>query len=246
MQLLTITLPCPLHPGNIPAFRSAIIELVGQEQHLFHNHDNRQPGADHHHYGYPLIQYQVRRGMATILGLNEGVQAIEQYLLPRLRPELEFAGQTHTLEGYHLHPHEYALQLSERPQVFGLQGWLALNTENYSRWKATEDEVERKKILSSALTGHLRSLMETLGTVAWRSLVEARVLQVDQQKCIQWHGTELVRFDVLAESNLRFPAGIGIGRVAAFGFGEVMSEKAYARYREWASRNLSVELEGEE
>lgn len=236
MNLLTLTLELPLHPGAIPAFRSAIIALVGQEQHIFHNHDNSLPGADHHHYGYPLIQYQVRRGLATIVGINEGVAAIQQHLLPRLGPQITLLGQSHSIQGYRIRPQEYTLQLSERPQGFGLQGWLALNAENYTRWKATEDEAERRQILSAALTGHLRSLMERLGNPKWRSLVEAEVLRVDQKKRIQWHHTEMIRFDVWAESNLRIPTGIGLGRIAAFGFGEVMSEQAYMRYRDWAAR----------
>jgi hypothetical protein len=231
MQITTLSLDLPLHPGDLPAFRACIADLVGPEQHLFHNHRPDREDTDRD-WAYPRIQYAVRRGRAAIIGMDAGAEALSRYLLPKLDGSLHFAGREHPLTSWRLQRMEYDLQLLSEPQPFALRGWLALNAEAYGDWKAADASPEaRRIILGRALTGHLRCLAETAGLPDFKA-VEAQILQVDGQKRVHWHGVQLVRFDVVAQANLLPPPGIGIGRAAAFGFGEV--------YRETPSRKQRV------
>jgi Cas6b C-terminal domain/Cas6b N-terminal domain len=238
MQILHLYLNMPLHPGNIPAFRGAIVELLGRELEIFHNHQ-QDPAAWPLNYQYPLVQYQVRRGRACICGINAGAEAIKRELLPRLGSSLFFAGEMHAIQGYQVQEREASLQLSEKPTQFALKGWKALSSENYARWKSLPPGEPRERILTEALTGHLRRLAEDLGT-PWKSLVEGQVVQVDGQKRVSWHGTHFITFDAVVQSNLLLPMGIGLGRTAAFGYGEVLSEKAYQQQKQFKQRGLQV------
>lgn len=220
MLITTISLDIPLHPGHLPAFRACIAELDELVHPELHNHRPDREDTDRN-WGYPLFQYAVRRGKATIIAIGEASDAIAAQLWPKLKGTLHFAGQEHLLSRKYLSSTEFELQLLPVPRHFALRGWLALNAEGYSAWKADQQsEDARRAVLSRALTGHLRSMSETLGLPEYKS-VEARVLQVDGQKKIKWHGVDLIRFDVQAEANILPPPGIGIGRAAAFGFGEV-------------------------
>lgn len=220
MQIVTLSLDIPLHPGDLPGFRAAVSELAGFEHTLFHNHRTDRSDTDRD-WGFPLIQYTVRRGRAVIIGMEAAADLLIAQLWPRLKGTLHFAGRDYTLLRKHLSEEDYDFQILSTPKPFALRGWLALNAEAYATWKAEQhSEPARLAILSRALTGHLRSMAETLSLPDFKS-VEARIWQVDGQKKIKWHGVDLIRFDVQAEANILPPSGIGIGRAAAFGFGEV-------------------------
>ncbi len=219
-RILTLSLSVPLHSGDLPAFRGGIVELVGQEHEVFHNHDNASEHTDHFHFGYPLVQYSVKRKKATLVGLGAGADALQQVLIPKLFSHLQFAGREYGFKGLQLQECHHDWQLLEAPQLFGLYGWLALNKANYEDWKSNPHPDVRQQILNRALTGHLRVLAKAVG-IHELEQVFGKVVQVDNQKRATFHGTQLVRFHALISSTLALPFGIHIGRAAAFGFGEV-------------------------
>lgn len=228
MRILTLSLNIPLHAGDIPAFRGSIAELVGKENEIFHNHDNADESSDHHHWGYPLVQYTVRRGRATLIGLGDGADALQQVLVPKLLGELQFAGRTYHLNGWHMKEFRPDWRILDEPQQYGLYGWLALNQDNFKDWKANTLPEARKAILERALTGHLRVLAKA-AMIEDLDQVIGQVERIDNQKRASFHGTQLVRFHVLISSTLALPFGINIGRAAAFGFGELMPVHVYQR-----------------
>jgi hypothetical protein len=64
-------------------------------------------------------------------------------------------------------------------------------------------------------------MADALGLADMKPFISAQIQAVTNQKRVQWHGVQLVRFDVRFASRLLLPPGIGIGRCAAFGFGEL-------------------------
>lgn len=229
MQLATLTLNLPLHPGDLPGFRAAIAETVGFEHEIFHNHDAKKP-AGYGNWRYPLIQYGVRRGHATVTGIGSpGAEAVRRILLPLLPFSLAFAGRRVEIEEYEFREKAVDCSLTDTPTPFGLFGWLSLNKDNYAAWKQAPTEADRLAILGRALTGQLRSLARTLD-ICPPHQVEGRVLQVDNQKMIRWHGVQLVRFNAQVEANLQPPFSAGLGRMAAFGFGEILPVGIYRQF----------------
>jgi len=71
IKILTLIFDFEIERRDIPAFRGAIIEKVGRESILFHNHFEEK-----FRYGYPLIQYKVFKGYPTIICVNEGTEEI--------------------------------------------------------------------------------------------------------------------------------------------------------------------------
>ena len=231
MRIQTLTFNFPFHAGNIRAFRSAIIDTIGWQSHLFHNHDN-STGQPHYHWGYPLVQYAVRRGKAAIIGIGPGAKALEQELIPKMPDSLWMLDQKYAINRYQMDVLDHQWAITDVPVQYGIQGWLALNHINFKAWKATENDLARQAILSKALTGHLRSIVKQVSQFP-ANLIKAEVLQVDNQKRIEWHQIPLVRFNVIFEANVLLPKGIGIGRCAAFGFGELLP---IDQYKKWQAR----------
>lgn len=240
MRILTLRLDIPLHAGNIPAFRASMVELVGKENEIFHNHDNSEEGEAHFHWGYPLVQYSVRGGCATVVGLGDGAAAVRNILLPKLPPELTFAGETHPLMGFQMSEREHEWSVQSQYQTYGLHGWLALNNQNYIDWKFATSQEGRVTILNRALTGHLRVLAKATGIEPLENVL-GEVIGIGNQKRVSWHDTYFVRFHALVRSTLSLPTGIGLGRSVAFGFGEVIPVSVYEKLMSKKQQPLELE-----
>jgi hypothetical protein len=229
MNLTTLQFSFQLHPSLIPNFRAAIVEQIGLGHHLFHGHDNSEQGVTKYSNEYPLIRFAVRNGRAQIIGMGQGADAIIRHLLPVLPETLLIADQPYETVSYSLKTARWEPEILPEYRSFGLYQWIALNKENYEAWKAHEhSEGARRLILDRCLTGHLRASAQAAGIGKQdRSRIVARVLRQDKVKRIQWHGTKLVGFNVVAEANFVPPFGLGLGRCHSFGFGEVCSERGY-------------------
>lgn len=229
MHHLTLTFPFRLPPYKIPEFRRAVIGLIPAEVELFHNHR----GAKHLHWDYPLVQYGLDRGRAAVSGLGTGAEVLLQYLVPALleRETLLIENEPAPANGFQLRQRELTFALSEAPLPFGLHRWVALNRTNYAVWQTIRRQPEAARaLLGRALTGHLKVLARQCCPELPQEEITARVLQVDQQKKVRWHKGDRIAFNVVAESRLLPPYGLGLGRAVAFGFGEVMSPRKYARH----------------
>lgn len=239
MHILHLNLNIPLLPYEIPALRGSIVELVGREHEIFHNHANAE-GPEKHHYDYPLVQYSVHRGQAHLIGIGRGAEAIRQHLMPKLFGTLHLAGRSHELTDVNAKNIQHEWKVTEEAQAYGLRGWLALNARNYQDWKATSLDVARLAVLNRAMTGHLRVMAKAMG-VDSIDQIHGQVLRVDNQKRIQFLGTQFVRFHVLFNSTLVLPHHIGLGRSAAFGFGEVQPVAVYQKYTQRRTPLLAAE-----
>lgn len=228
MQITTLSFDFSLHPGDIRAFRAAIVEVVGLGHHLFHGHDNSEQGVTKYSNAYPHVRFAVRKGKAQIIGMGKGADAIRRYLIPLLPSSLVIAGRPCSLDNWKLDNRQWEPELLFEYRTFGLRNWMALNTENYEEWKNHEgNDSARRFILDRCLTGHLRALAEHTNNDIDRNNIVARTLYIDRVKKIQWKNNDFVTFDVVAEANFVAPYGLGLGRSHSFGFGEVCSEQTY-------------------
>ncbi|MCB0385063.1 MAG: hypothetical protein KDD43_06700, partial [Bdellovibrionales bacterium] len=121
MRILTLHTDLPLHPGDLPGFRSAIAEWVGIKHPRFHNHQLSGPGS-YTDWEYPLIQFTVRRGRAAILAAGAGAEDVQQHLLPHFPEKLTIAGRARMLTGYRVAVEQVELTWLAEPRPFGLAG----------------------------------------------------------------------------------------------------------------------------
>ena len=218
LQVLQIDFDLSLPPEQLRAFRAAIAELVGLDQEMFHQHHNSS-SARHYHWTYPLIQYCIQKGKAQILGINAGVAAIKNQLLPRLGRRLHWMGKDHSIASYRVSESSPMIGLLNEARPYELYRWVALNKRNFEQWKKA-DALARKNLLSAALTGHLRAMAEGLG-IANRKAIQAEVGAIAPPTKGYWKNLPLLQFKVAVESNLLIPPCLRIGRLSAYGFGQL-------------------------
>lgn len=245
MQELTLILPFRLPRHHIPAFRSSIIELTQRIEPLFHNHPTE--AAPRGFWDYPLIRYTLIRGHAAVVGIGEGATALTSCLLPRLLEtrDLIIMKTKYPTTGFQMNNRTLQVELAPESFPLGLHRWVALNKNNLKKWKRLNGQKEaQQEVLRQALTGHLRGLAKRLAPNFSKEDITANILRVDQIKKIRWQKADLIGFTIIAESRLRIPDGLGVGRLIAYGFGTSMSPQTYRRALGEKSRNQQVNLVG--
>lgn len=216
INTLLLSFKLPIYPRQIPAWRGAFIEMAGWEADLLHNHQNNED-AQGFIYRYPLVQYRVRNGLASIFALNEGIEAVQQVLFSK-KWEVNWRGRpTGLIIDNQPERQSHTLELGGT-QRYHVHQYLALNAENYQEWQRSSSLVQRAQLLERVLRGHLLSCMWGLG---WKGTeqVQVQLQEIRRTTPVPYHGQELLAFDLVFDTNVALPPGIAIGKAVSHGFG---------------------------
>jgi len=213
IKTLTAVFDLKIYPRQLPAFRGAVAELAGWQNDLFHNHK----GDDGLYARYPLIQYRIKNGRAAIFAMQEGVAALQDFLMSG-HTTLKMQGRYYPMAVLRMAKQDYELRLAESPQAYKLFKWLPLNPENYGAWQQCSDLVERihllERILSSQLVGFCACM-------DWRApeRVAASIQHLQLMEKVKAFNVQMLSFNITYTSNLVMPEGIGLGKAVSHGFG---------------------------
>jgi len=249
LKTLSLSFSLPISSRQISQWRGAFIEMAGWEDELFHNHNNegsggrsQESGQHNYHHRYPLIQYRVRRGKATIFAINEGVEALQQ-VLANSDWKLNWQGNIETLQVEDLAMNEHYFRMLPKPKEYRLKQWLALNQEGYREWQQCDGYLQRGALLQRKLRNHLVGLFKGLQW-DWPERFEVTLQNIDQTRVIQYHDTELMSFDITFTLNVLLPMDIAIGKGVSHGFGVVFPKTIHKR-REPHQRPSRSEMNNE-
>lgn len=200
--------------------RIAVTNLRGYLGHLFGSGDTEFHHHDENPYRYPLIQYKKLGKTLVVLGINDYAKVVQSRLptlthinLPRSKARVTaVALETRTTEV----AEGFASYAFATP-------WLALNSENYARYKSLEARL-RPGLLEGILVANVLSFLKGVGIrVPFR--VRARlgrtcptsVICNDNRFMGMWADFAL---------NVALPDHIGLGKSVAKGFGAIAREES--------------------
>jgi len=217
ISFLTATFDLPLHPRDIPRWRSAWSEMAGFEHDRFHNH---KPGEQGVIYRYPLVQYRVEGKRAGLIALGKATEDVQRALsvgpcvLTWNREPLEIS-----LEDLQLELEE--VRLEENFCEYRLRSYLPFNDQNFSKWKRTTGLLAQVQLLQRMLVGHLLNFATG---ISWKipGRFEAEIIRVDKTYSMPLHGVQRPAFDLSFRTNLVLPTGIGLGKGVSHGYGLLM------------------------
>ena len=159
ISFLTATFDLPLHPRDIPRWRSAWSEMAGFEMDRFHNH---KPGDQGVIYRYPLVQYRVQEGKAALLALDQAAVDVQQVL--STGPwELTWNHEPLAIDLDDLSLDVCEVELEDQFQEYRLLTYLPFNDANFEKWKRSPQLLSRIRLLQSMLTGHLLNFATGIG-----------------------------------------------------------------------------------
>ncbi|MCB9287132.1 MAG: hypothetical protein H6560_07405 [Lewinellaceae bacterium] len=216
IDIMRVDFDADISPAEVPAFRGAVIEKVGIEQEIFHNHNN-EAGGNGYHYRYPLIQYKALEGRPAILFIGDAVS--EAHHLFR-QPDWELSFTRRKLRGRLVRSQtkEYEVGLTPAPRPYLLRRWLALNQDNHRRFEETRGMAARARLLERVLAGHILGFASGVG-IRFEERFELAITEIEQQRIRSFEGVKSLTFDVRFEANLLLPPHIGLGKGVTQGFG---------------------------
>ncbi len=142
IRILTIIFDSEIKVWEVPALRGAVVEKVGKENIIFHNHLKN----DAYLYRYPLIQYKQIRGKPALVCIEYGVDEIHKFFE---KPDwsVKIGDRWLDMKIYKLLLNQFNMQVWESMFQYHIRNWIALNQENYRKYQQIEIEKERIEFL---------------------------------------------------------------------------------------------------
>jgi hypothetical protein len=171
----------------------------------------------HHHseksYHYPMVQYKNIRGHPSIIGLNEFAQIVYEKI-----SQLEYimtSNEKLRVSNIQLKTLRHEITSGSFVYYF-ISPWIALNEENYIKWKLSIRN-NRKEMLEKILLGNILSMLKGLGIfVNYRVIVQLLGFKTRQ---VTAHNNKFVGIDAHFTCNLDLPEYIGLGKSVSKGYG---------------------------
>lgn len=208
-----------LGKGKVAAFRGAMIEKVGRENMLFHNHKS----DTELYYNYPLIQYKSIKNKPALFCIGQGVEAIQRFFLQKTW-QVNVNGEKLDLQVEEMQLKPFVPELSSKPFKYQLNRWLGLNSENVEKYNALNSLTERIAFLERMIIGNCLAFAKGIGWTV-EGNIEVKINDITRSYTEKYKGVEFKAFDLQFTTNLRLPQYIGIGKSASHGFGIIQAYK---------------------
>lgn len=219
VRFLKINFDTPLKPYEVPAFRAAIIEKAGRENILFHNHLDDEKYL----WGYPVIQYKSIQGKAAIVCIDYGTDEIFK-IFKQKDNTVKIGNDTRKLNISKVIVNQYNFNVWDKIFYYNLNNWVALSSNNYKKYKALTDEIEKETFLEKILIGNIISMAKG---IKWQieKEIKVKITCIHKEHFVTFKENKLHAFTVDFKSNVFLPTGIGLGKSASFGFGNITKTK---------------------
>lgn len=203
-----------IKPWEVPAFRGAVIATAGKEHILFHNHEK-----DKFRYSYPLIQYKQIQGKPMIMSLGEGIDEVHHFF-EKMQIGIMLGDRPYELKISNIFLQQQIMQVSDKLWDYHIDNWLALNNDNYIKFKSLLSLKEKLEILQKTLIGNILSFAKGID---WTIDKEIKLFITDLHGSspITYKGQKLLAFFADFKTNVYLPNFIGLGKGASTGFGVV-------------------------
>jgi hypothetical protein len=168
-------------------------------------------------YNYPNIQYKIIDGIPSILGIEEGVDTLNE--ISEQIEELVLGRATYKLKGKPIKV--------EKKQNFGMSEnyinyqfivpWIALNQRNYELYK-NSSQSHKEKILEKIIVGNILSISKSLDYVVTEEIIAKTKLS---PLPVYLKGIPVIGFEGEFQTNFLLPDHFGLGKSVSRGFGTV-------------------------
>ena len=215
IRILKVSFDTKIAKHEIPAFRGAFVDKIGNDHLLFHNHISDTELL----YKYPLIQYKRLRGKPMILCLDAGVDEIYKYFV-KADWTLKVSDRLLSMKIDQLNMHNFSLPILSKKKKYSINDWIALNQDNFRKFQKLEALSRRLEFLEGILKANILSFAKG---VDWSvdKTIELEITNLRPEKRLNLKGNKLVGFDIDFSTNIMLPNYIGLGKSVSLGFGVV-------------------------
>lgn len=221
LKILVVVFDFKLKHNEIPAFRASVIEKVGKENILFHNHLKEKQYV----YGYPLIQYKSLHGNAAMVCLNEGSEEILKFF-EKTNWDLYIHEKPIKTEIKNIFYEYFDCSFCVSPIFYSIYNWFALNENNYIKYFDIDSEKLKLRFLENLLIGNILSFGKG---IRWNfnEKIHVTIKKIINTKDFFFKKKKMIGFTVNFKTNISIPNYIGLGKSVSRGFGVIEREEKY-------------------
>jgi hypothetical protein len=224
INIYALTFDLELRHADIQAFRGAFAAMAGRQNDLFHNHDNEEGSSANYKHRYPLVQYRIHGGNASVYGINEGADALEKLQKSGILSDFSMNGDEFPLQVIHSNRERgLELEVTEQVHAYRIYRYLPFSPDKYREYKNMFALREKIVLLERLIQNHIVSFAHgTNWVLPPDRRIAVTINDLDRVKKVKVVGRDLMAFDLVFSVNARLPEGLGLGRKTAFGFGFVV------------------------
>lgn len=216
IKYLSIIFENQLKPWQLSEFRTNIIQLVGKENILFHNHVGKG-----FRYKYPLIQYKIIHRNPALVCINEGTDEIHTFFQEKNR-QIYINNLNYELQIKQLQMNIFTMQVWDKTFNYAICQWLPFNEENFETFKKICNENEQNQFLIQILTGNILSFAKGINWNIDKNIIITQ-LNIHKKAENTIKGIKFLSIDAKFTTNVFLPRYIGLGKAVSKGFGIVNS-----------------------
>jgi hypothetical protein len=191
--------------------------LFMEHSPLLHNHF--EDGSLR--YKYPLVQYKVVKEIPILVGLHDGAKLLTE-LFSKIQ-ELNIDGHKYPLFQKNLDHYHVQAGLSTSLYTYKFENlWMALNQENYKRYRQMEAQHEKQNMLGALLKNNLLSFFKGINIWLDGPITASGIFT---ENTTQFKDQPMLAFSGEFSANVLLPDLIGIGKAVSRGFGTVIKIK---------------------
>jgi len=218
IRVLTVIFDATISGKEVVAFRGAIINKVGKNNILFHNHLN---GA--YLYQYPLIQYKQIDKHPAIICIEKGVDEIHHFF-QKNDWTISLNGRDIEMKILNLHLNKFNLNVYNTKFNYKIYHWIPLNQQNYREYKKIVCYKNKIEFLENILKANILSFAKTIEWTIDKT-IELNITNISKEYSIEFKNNKLLSFDLSFISNTFIPNYIGLGKNPSLGFGIIKQQK---------------------
>ncbi len=218
IKLFMVVFDFELKKEKIPAFRGAVVEKVGRENILFHNHLEQN-----FLYGYPLIQYKIIGKYPAMVCVNQGTEEILKFF-QQTDWDMMIHGQRIQTEIRSIGYDDFICELSPVPLNYRIYNWFALNESNFIRFSVLENEKEKTEFLEKIMIGNIISFAKGIGWTV-DGQIQITIPNLPKLHIFSFKKFQMVGFNLDFTANISLPDFIGLGKSVSRGFGMIRMVK---------------------
>lgn len=185
----------------------------------------------HHHmegkllYTYPRVQYKIIEGTPLIVGVMEGAKVVKK--ITDDIEEIVMDKNVYKVRGIQINQINDDFKKTRKNIKYKfITPWLALNQDNYERYRSINDWKERKKMLNNILVGNIFSICKSFGYEVIGKLYSHSLLH---HNIVKYKAIPHTGFTGEFKINFFLPDYIGIGKGVSHGFGTIKKVREYDR-----------------
>ena len=216
IRVLIIVFENRIAAYELPAFRGAISDIVGNKHILFHNHQN-----NNFRYSYPLIQYKRVREKPALLCIEAGVDEVHHFF-EKKHNNLLLGTREYELRVEKINLNQFVLQTWDRTFRYHLYNWLPLNQKNYKEYKSLKNDIDKLEFLNNILFGNILSFAKGINWQLDKEKLKVRIHDIEWQNIIKVKNVPRESYTLKFSTNAFLPNYIGLGKNVSLGFGMVI------------------------